>query len=201
MARAPGPDLTPASIGDHAADSLRFIRHTMERSSTFTAVPGRGGIAMGLIGLLAAPVSAWQPTPERWLVVWLLAAGVGFAIGLESMRRKARQVGIPLGGAAGRRFALGLLAPLVAGAALTVGLWMQGVWALMPASWLLLYGTGVLTGGATSVAPLRVFGACLMALGVVALATPPSWGNVWLGAGFGVLQASFGLFIAERHGG
>jgi hypothetical protein len=75
------------------------------------------------------------------------------------------------------------------------------VWALIPPTWLLLYGTGVLTGGAFSVAPMRVLGLTFMALGLAALVTPPSWGNVWLGVGFGGLQIAFGLFIAKRHGG
>jgi hypothetical protein len=36
---------------------------------------------------------------------------------------------------------------------------------------------------------------------VAALLTPPSWGNVWLGLGFGVLQVGFGIYIARHHGG
>ena len=43
----------PASMTDHAAENLRFIRHAMERSATFTAVPGWGGM------LLALPLLWW----------------------------------------------------------------------------------------------------------------------------------------------
>src|SRR4029453_2484327 len=105
------------------------------------------------------------------------------------------------GGAVGRRFALSLAAPLVAGAALTWGVWMRGEWTLMPAVWLLLYGPGVLAGGVFSVAAVRLLGLSFMALGVAALVTPPTWGNVWLGIGFGGLQVVLGLYIAKRHGG
>ena len=69
--------------------------------------------------------------------------------------------------------------------------------ALMPPTWLLLYGAGVVTGGAFSVAPMRVLGLGFMALGAAALVTPPSWGNVWLGLGFGGLQVGFGWHIAR----
>ena len=189
------------SFADHAAENLRFIRHAMERSATFTAVPGTGGIAMGGIGLAAAAVGALQPSAERWLAVWLTAAAIAFTVGMWLMRRKAARLGAPLTGATGRRFALSLSAPLLAGAALTVGLWMHGVWTLMPSAWLLLYGTGVLTGGAFSVAPMRVLGLAFMALGAVAMITPPSWGNVWLALGFGALQVGFGIYIAKKHGG
>jgi hypothetical protein len=189
------------SVGEHAVESLSFIRRTMERSATFSAVPGRGGVVMGGIGLAAAAVGAVQPTAERWLAVWLGAAAAAMVVGVVSMRRKARRLGMPLTGAAGRRFALSLAAPLVAGAALTGGLLMRGDWALMPSVWLLLYGAGVVTGGAFSVAPMRVLGYGFMALGLVALLTPPTWGNVWLALGFGALQAGFGWHIARAHGG
>jgi hypothetical protein len=192
---------TPVSVETHAADQLSFIRRTMERSSTFTAVPGWGGAGMGVIALIAAATASVQPTAERWLATWLAAAGIAFVVGILAMRRKAARVGVPLTGAPGRRFALSLAAPLVAGAALTAGLWMHNVWALMPPAWLLLYGTGVMTGGAFSVTPMRVIGLGFMLLGAAALLTPPSWGNVWLALGFGGLQIGFGIYIARKHGG
>jgi hypothetical protein len=117
------------------------------------------------------------------------------------MLRKSSRAGTPLTGAVGRRFALSLSAPLAAGAALTAGLAMAGNWSLMPAVWLLLYGTGVVTGGALSVPVVAVAGFCFMALGVGAMVTPPSWGNVWLGLGFGAVHMVFGIYVARKHGG
>lgn len=189
------------SFGEHAEESLQFIRRTMERSSTFTAVPGLGGAGMGVVGLAAAVLAAGQPSRARWLIVWLMAAAVALAIGAAAIWRKAARIGAPLTGAVGRRFATTLAAPLVAGAALTWGVWRHDDRALMPAVWLLLYGTGLLVGGVVSVAPVRLLGVAFMALGVAALATPPAWGDVWLGTGFGVLQIGFGLYIARKHGG
>src|SRR6266536_1306748 len=197
-------DVVPApvtSFDQHADENLRFIRRTMERSSTFTAVPGLGGAGMGAVGLVAAIVAASQSTSQRWLIVWLLAAAIALSTGVIAMLRKAARLGAPLAGAVGRRFAISLAAPLVAGAALTWGVWRHDDGALMPAVWLLLYGTGVLAGGIFSVAAVRLLGVALMALGVAALATPPAWGDVWLGVGFGGLQLAFGLYIARHHGG
>jgi hypothetical protein len=201
MSRRAGGPAAVTSFGEHAEESLHFIRRTMERSSTFTAVPGLGGAGMGAIGLAAAVVSANQSSTGRWLIVWLVAAAVALSIGGTAMLRKAARLGAPLAGAVGRRFAISLAAPLVAGAALTWGVWMHDEPALMPAVWLLLYGAGLLTGGLFSVAAVRLLGVAFMALGVAALATPPAWGNVWLGMGFGGLQMAFGLYIARRHGG
>jgi hypothetical protein len=191
----------PDAIADHAAENLQFIRHAMERSATFTGVPGLGGVAMGTVALATAGAAAMQATSERWLGVWLLGAAAAFMIGVVTMRQKARRAGVALTAASARRFALGLAAPLVAGAALTFGLWRHDAWALMAPVWLLLYGAGVLTGGAYSVAPVRVMGLNFMVLGMAALVTPPSWGNVWLALGFGVLHIGFGLYIARTHGG
>jgi hypothetical protein len=189
------------SVGAHAAETLQFIRHAMERSSTFSAVPGTGGAVMGGIGLAAAALAAGQPSATRWLAVWLGAALVAFVVGIVTMRQKAQRLGAPLVGAPARRFALGVAAPLLSGAALTYGLWLHGAWALMPPTWLLLYGTGLLVGGVFSVAPMRALGLAFMVCGAAALVTPPEWGNVWLALGFGALQVAFGVYIARQYGG
>ena len=191
----------PASLGGHAANNLRFIRQTMERSATFTAVPGMGGAMMGAIALAATAIGARQPSGDRWLVTWLAAAVLAATVGLVAMARKARLAGSTLTGANARRFAVGLSAPFVAGAAITYALWGTRTFSVMPSAWLLLYGAGVLTGGAFSVPVVRVVGALFIALGLAAVLTPPEWGNVWLGAGFGGVQIGFGLYIARNHGG
>ena len=189
------------SFGRHAEENLRFIRRTMERSSTFTAVPGLGGAGMGAIGVAAAILAANQRSAERWLVVWLVAAAVALGIGVTTMWRKAARSGAPLVGAVGRRFALGMAAPLVAGAVITYALWRAGDYAVMAPAWLLLYGAGVMAGGMFSVPVVRAMGVCFMAAGIAAIVTPQDWGNSWLAIGFGGLQIGFGIHIARHHGG
>ena len=120
---------------------------------------------------------------------------------MEELKKKARAAGLSLTGVNARRFALGMAAPFVAGAAITYELWAVGNFTVMAPSWLLLYGAGVLTGGIFSVRVVRVIGVCFMAAGIGAILTPAEWGNVWLGFGFGGLQVGFGLYIARYHGG
>src|SRR5438270_645941 len=50
----------PEPLHEHALEHLRYIRDTMERASAFTAVPGWGGVLMGMTALAAAP-TAWPP--------------------------------------------------------------------------------------------------------------------------------------------
>jgi hypothetical protein len=191
----------PVGLHDRAMDNLRFIRETMENAGSFTAVPGRGGIAMGLTGLAAAGAGARQSSVEAWLAVWMAGAAIALVIGLIAMIHKARAIQAPLLSGPGRKFALSLCPPLVVGAILTLVLYRAGLVGAIAGTWLLLYGTGVVTGGAFSVRIVPTMGLAFMALGGTALFCPPSWGNWFLGAGFGGLQIIFGVIISRRHGG
>jgi hypothetical protein len=173
----------------------------MERSATFTSIPGAGGVGMGIVAITAAVVAARQSSADRWLGTWLTAAAVAAAIGFVAMSRKATQGGSTLTGTIARRFALGMAAPLVAGAAITYELWVVRNFTVMAPTWLLLYGAGVLTGGIFSVPVVRAIGICFMTIGIAAIATPPEWGNVWLAVGFGGLHVVFGSYIFKKHGG
>jgi hypothetical protein len=125
---------------------------------------------------------------------------VALTVGGWTMVRKARAVNDSLLSGPGRRFGLSFLPPLVVGGLLTVALYLGGVRALIPAVWLLLYGTGVITGGAFSVPIVPVMGLGFLLLGAVALFAP-GLGNWLLAAGFGGLHIVFGLWIARRYGG
>ena len=114
---------------------------------------------------------------------------------------KARAANVPIARGAGRRFMLSYIPPLLVAVALTAALIARNEPALLPATWLLLYGTAVVTGGAMSVRPVLVMGALFMLLGAAALASPSAWGTAYLAAGFGGLQIVFGSVIARRHGG
>lgn len=184
-----------------AAEDLRFIRETMERSASFTAVPGWGQVAMGVSALGAAWLAHRHAAPSAWLQIWLGEALVAVTIGLTATRSKARKTGLPLTRGPGRKFAVTFLPPLVAGVVLTVILFRTGVAHSLPGIWLLLYGTGVVTGGASSVAIVPVMGACFMLSGVAALLSPAGWGNFYLAAGFGGLHIVFGGWIARWYGG
>ena len=191
----------PPALGSRAIDNLRFIRETMERASSFTAVPGWGGVAMGASALAAAAVSVGASTPDEWLGVWLAEAFLALAIGVWSITAKARRFRVPLFAGPARRFLLTLSPPLAAGALVTLALQRAGEAEILPGIWLLFYGTAVVTGGAFAVRIVPVMGIGFMLLGAIALFCPASWGTAFLAAGFGGLQIGFGILIAKRYGG
>jgi len=191
----------PPALDDHAMEDLRFIRETMERSASFTAIPGWGGVMIGATALAAAFVASRQPVTRDWLVTWFVEGLVALAIAGWATHRKARAVSIPLFSGPGKKFAIGLAPPLLAGALLTVVLYRGGFFSILPAMWLLLYGAGVVTGGAFSVKIVPVMGMCFMLVGAVALFGPAAWGNAFMAAGFGGLHVLFGIVIARRYGG
>jgi hypothetical protein len=186
---------------DRAIENLRYIRETLERSTAFTAVPGAGGILMGVSALAASVVAGRQHAPEAWLTVWLVEAAIAFLAGGWALERKARAASVPVLSGAGRKFALSLLPPLLAGAALTAELFHAGLLRALPGVWLLLYGIAIATGGAFSVPVIPVMGWCFMGLGCAALIAPATFGDLFLAAGFGGLHIIFGFIIARRHGG
>jgi hypothetical protein len=194
--------MTPtAQIDRHAADNLRFIRDTMARASDFTAVPGAGGVVMGILGFAAA-MAAGPPRDTRvWLGIWLTTAGAGAATGLTAILLKARKHNLPLRGVLVRRFALALVPALLVGMALTAVFVQHGLTARLPGCWLLCYGAAVSSAGAFSVRPVPFMGAAFMVLGALAFIAPSQWGHLFLAAGFGALHIGFGLLIARNYGG
>jgi len=182
-------------------DNLRFIRETMERAGSFTAVSGWGEIVIGSTALIAAFLASRQPSNAAWLSIWLAEAVLSLVISGGAMLRKARSAKAPLLLGPGRKFALSFSPPMLVGALLTVVLFRAGLMTAIPGMWLMLYGAGVVNGGAFSVRIVPVMGACFMALGCAAFFSPGDWGNYFMAAGFGGLHIIFGIVIARRYGG
>ncbi|HYP12548.1 MAG TPA: hypothetical protein VEQ63_01375 [Bryobacteraceae bacterium] len=191
----------PIALHERALDNLQHIRETMDRASYFTAVPGWGGVLMGVTALCAAGIAQMQTAAHLWLAVWLFEAVVGIALGAATMFEKARRLGISLTSGPARKFLLSFCPPLLVGGILTVVLAEAELQRLLPGVWLCLYGTAVITGGAFSVRIVPVMGMAFVGMGIAAFLAPANWGNPVLALGFGLLHIGFGQVIARRHGG
>jgi hypothetical protein len=195
------PRPEPVELHAHAMDNLRYIRRTLERAGEFTAVPGIGGMLMGSTALAAAWIAGPRTASERWLAVWLLEGVVALIIGIVGAAVKSRRAKLPLLAGPGVKFVAGFAPAMLAGAILTGVLFRGGGAGYLPGVWLLLYGTGIVSGGAASVRVVPAMGACFMAAGAVALLFPALSGDVLLAAGFGGLHILFGTIIAVKYGG
>lgn len=191
----------PESLSDRAMDNLRYIRATMERSASFTAVPGYGGILMGVTAIAAAYIANRQVYLVDALSVWLVEAVLAFLIGLLAMWQKSRIAGQSLFSAPARKFAFGSAPPFVAGVAIVLGLWKFGHYYEMAPVCMLSYGAAVACGGAFSVRVVPVMGWLFMTLGAISFLLPTNYGNLMMGASFGLLHIIFGAIIARRYGG
>src|SRR5262245_4339218 len=161
LARTAGPAAEPVRLGSHAAQTLDYIRTSIEAAGSF-AVPGLAGIVMGLIGAAAA-VAAWlAPSQTAMLQLWLAAAVIAFLAGSAVMWRQATIRGTTLYRGPARKFVLCLAPSLAAGAVLTFVLWRAGLTELLPGTWLLLYGAGVLSASAMTARSVAVMGAAFV---------------------------------------
>jgi hypothetical protein len=191
----------PVEIHALALDNLRYIRRTIESAGSFTAVPGQGGMWMGATAIVAAFLAAQQPTPEAWLSVWIGEAILALTIGSVAAWLKARRTGTGTLSAPARKFVLALLPSVFAATLLTALLARQNLTQHLPAVWLLLYGTAVLSGGSVSVRVIPMMGLCFLGFGALAVFAPVAWDNWLMAAAFGGVQVVFGAIVARRFGG
>ncbi len=191
------------AMDSHALGTLNYIRASIDAAGAF-AVPGTAGVAMGVVGLVAAGIASIPALAGYWLVIWLAAATVGAGLGVILVARHRSGIGLALYRGPARRFVLCLCPALLAGGVLTAVLFQAGEARLLPGAWLLLYGCAVLSATLmTAPAMMRLIGAMgglFVICGAIAFEAPPRWHNAVLGVGFGLLHLIFGYLIGRIDG-
>jgi hypothetical protein len=184
-----------------AMDNLRFIRETMEAAGTFTAVSGWGQVVVGATAIVAALVAGLFPPSKDWVIVWAAEAFLALLISVWFMYTKARSASMPLITGTARKLLYSFTPVFVVGMLVTFAFMQRGLYTLLPAVWMLLYGSGVVGAGAFSVRIVPVMGAAFILVGAAALFAPAAWSTALMVLSFGVLHMAFGALIARRHGG
>lgn len=192
--------MAPFSLDTRAASDLRYIRDTIQRSCSFTAVPGYGGILIGVSGIAAGLLAIQQATFAGWLRLWLAEGAVAVTLGVIAVLLKAKKTGEDLWSKPTRKFLLAFAPPVFLGGILTVALARSGAGSVIPGAWLTAYGVAMMGGGAFSVPAVPVMGLSFFCVGCIALLVP-SLGDAALIGGFGFLHILFGIIIARRYGG
>jgi hypothetical protein len=195
------PGTVPVALHDRAADDLRFIRETMAKAVSFTALSGTGFIIVGFGAFLTDLIVQSLDAPATRVAVWATTAAISAGIGVLATALKTRRAQQPLLSGPFRKFSLSVAPALVAGGLLTIALVGRREFDLLPGLWLLLYGSGLIAGGAFSVRIVPLMGLAFLAFGALAIVGPVEWGRWLMLAGFAGLHISFGIAIARNYGG
>jgi hypothetical protein len=191
----------PTPIQSGAAEHLRYIRSTIEAAHTFTTVPAKGCLAMGIAALVAAALESIPPLQPYWLPIWLITAVIAGTVALFFMEQKARDQGLSLRRSVSFRFFLTIAPAFVAGGVLTVALLPLVGRSVIAGVWLLLYGVGLAACGVFSIPVVLIAGFCFMGLGTVTFVAPDPWAPMMLALGFGVAHIALAIIIMRDHGG
>jgi hypothetical protein len=199
---------------------LTEIRAIMERSSRFISLSGLSGVGAGVVALAGAGAGHWflrreygetgylrlleSTTAERLLVlpylVGLAAAMIGAALLVATFftMRRARQAGLPLWNSLGRRLAISLAIPLVAGGLFCLALFVRGAVSLVVPGLLLFYGLALLNASKYTLDEIRWLGLTQIALGLLAVLLPGA-GLLFFALGFGLGHIGYGLLMYNRY--
>lgn len=199
---------------------LTEIRAIMERSSRFISLSGLSGVGAGVVALAGVAVGNWYLNEQYGeggfmrlmnssygnrlealpfllglaAVIITLALGVAFYF----TRRRARQHGMTLWGPLGRRLALSLAIPLVAGGLFCLMLYLRGAAGLVIPGMLLFYGLALLNASKYTLDEIRWLGLTQIGLGLLATLLPV-WGLVFFALGFGLCHIGYGLLMYNRY--
>lgn len=199
----------PALHARGAHEELEYIRRTLDAAGSFSSIPGRGLVVIGLMALAAAVVNQrvtgapWDDgaRPAESLAAWAVLLALSVLVGLWTMARKARRTGQPVWSPVLRKALWGYCAAMLLGGILSGAVIRTGRFDLLPEIWLGCYGSAMIAGGVMSVAPVRWMGISFLALAGAGALLPAQYGLLLLAAGFGVLHLAFGAYIAWRHDG
>ncbi|MDF7813393.1 hypothetical protein [Hymenobacter sp. YC55] len=199
---------------------LTEIRSIMERSSRFISLSGLSGVGAGVVALAGSGLGHWylnreygylgymrllQSTPsERELVLpflLLLSGGMiaaALAVATFFTARRARKANQPLWSALGRRLAISLIIPLVAGGLFCLALFLRGAVSLVVPGLLLFYGLALLNASKYTLDEIRLLGLTQIALGLISVLLPGS-GLLFFALGFGLGHIGYGLLMYNRY--
>jgi len=199
--RSADPHDAPINLGTRAMEDLQYIRETIASASRYTTFSGKGLMVVGvgaiIAGTLASRIAAGAPQAHIWLADAVISVLVGVLFGLHKARASEQSV---LSGPI-RKFTLSFAPVIFAAALLTLALLRANETALLPGTWLCLYGAAITAAGTSSVPLVPFMGIAFLGLGTLALLGPTGLGNGLMIAGFGGLQLLFGGLIARRYGG
>ncbi len=204
---------------DHAED-LNVIRKMMEESSRFLTLSGLSGIFAGIYAIAGAAVAYFfimeqgsvrfdyssqymlSGTNRDVLPLLLLDATliVLFAIGTAWVLswQKARREGKTFWTKVAQRMMVNLFIPLVAAAALILGMIFTESTILVASSMLIFYGLALINASKYTIGEIKYLGLTELGIGIVSLLFLGYGFFFWV-LGFGVMHIIYGFVMWKRY--
>ena len=198
---------------------LTEIRAIMERSSRFLSLSGLSGVGAGVVALAGALACHFyleshypdgylrlmqSSVQERRAALPFLVLLAGVMIGLALLvafyftQRRTHNDGQKLWSAPGRRLAMALAVPLVAGGLFCLRLYLGGDAAMVVPGLLVFYGLALLNASKFTLDEIRWLGLTQIGLGLVCMLLP-GWGVIFFALGFGLGHIGYGLVMYSRY--
>ena len=197
-----------------AVEELTTIRRIMESASQLTVMPGAAAIAGGVLALAGcagtylvlgsldlgrmAEVAAAKRL--ELIALWAALAALAVVIDIAVTVRLAKRHGASPWTRLGQLGAYIMLPALAAGLVLTLALGRLGQWQLVPAVWMLLYGSAVWTTSILSLRAPSSLGFGFFIAGVLTLFWAGPLGLIMVAFTFGMGHILFGVYLLVRFG-
>lgn len=194
-------------------ETIRDIRHMMERSSRFISLSGLSGVAAGVCALVGAwfghrEITRYQASSEDVYTSGSLAthlfeiAAIVFVSALVAAflftYLRSKKTKVPIWGTQAQRLMLNMGIPFAAGSLFVLKMMTVGVYGLVAPACLIFYGLSLLNASKYTIGEIRQLGITQLVLGV-ASCWFVGYGLYFWAAGFGVAHIAYGAIMWWKY--
>ena len=199
-------------------DTLKDIKHMMERSSRFVSLSGLSGVAAGICALVGVFIAnnilgnyygafnskgffsgdEFSKLKIKFAVLGAAVFTVAFISSFYLTWRKAKKQGLPIWDHTSRRLAWNVLVPLITGGIFILGMLRYDAWPFVAPACLVFYGLALVNASKYTLNDIRYLGYCEIVLGLINMFMPGY--GLWIWAvGFGVLHIVYGIIMWQKY--
>ncbi|HEY3328927.1 MAG TPA: hypothetical protein VGK19_02815 [Capsulimonadaceae bacterium] len=192
-----------------AAENLKLIRETMDRSTRHSSLSGVAGLLIGAWAItgvvatfqLANGTPPGQMHPVRLLAVWAVVLVLSALTDFAFNKRRAITVGKRIVSPLGARMLQAAWPSFFSGFVVTILMVLSGNLDSLWGIWMLFYGIAISSVGLFSVRPVSILGAAFVIAGALTLIfLPPVLNLCMMAVSFGGFHIVYGLWTGIVRG-
>lgn len=186
-----------------AEQTLSAIRTLMERGTVYKHISSASAIGAGCVTLVGCAVRGLGllPIEERWsfFTTWAGVFALSLLVIVYFTASQAKRSGEVVLSRSARSVLLSILPAFFAAVVLSHVLFQSGYYAIMPGTWMLLYGCGALAMSFFTPLSIRALGIAFLAAGAVALVFFPGHDVIAMGLSFGGIHLAWGIGLSLQR--